>query len=366
MTKVQNPDKGTIDSLKLRIELPKLDYYDKDLLSNLLVINSDTSEIEKEFKRSSKQYHCKEYSFYASITENLRVSKDRFSDCLIILINSKQIESNYFTGITIETIKQIHYKVIELGILNCSLDVFLNGAGTDVDFKKDFKLEIDEFKELISGCAKMTKPSSNRDNGCTVFKQKDNCGIAWSVRKSSKYLTNPYLKIYHKGLEFIKPKDKGGSKEFKDTYLSNTDTTNIIRIETTVKNKRHFQSLDLGLKNFTLKDLLELNAEQINKIIAVAVNSHLLPRTKTMNFKTKRELTPTKRIYLNGLLVFTNELNYTIDRSIEILINGIENKSSKSLNKTVLKELYTDHIKDTNYDFKATKIDSIFDSIGWF
>jgi hypothetical protein len=324
-----------------------------------MVINSDTAEIEQEFNRTKKEYSFKGFSIYASIVKGIRVSKDRFADCLILLVNSKALKSNYLQGITVDNIKQIYNQIIEVGIIDCSYDEFLNGAGTDVDFKCDFTLPLDEYKELIKVCALMTKESSNRDKGSTTFKEKTNYGISWSVRKSSKYLTNPYLKIYHKEIEL-----KERSNDFRELYLNDVDITNRIRIETTVKNRTHFKKL--GLNSSTLKDILYLSQEQIKSIFSIGVNSHLLPRTKAMAFKTKHNLTPTKQIYLNTLLVFTSELNYTIERSINILINNIENKGSKSLNKTTLNELYIDHIKNTNYDSKASKIDKVFDSFGWF
>ena len=142
----------------------------------------------------------------------------------------------------------IYNKVIELGILKCDFSTFIGGVPTDIDFKKDYEMELDNYKEIIKACSLMSKNSSQVDVGKRLHKGENNLGISWSKRETSKYIANPFTKIYHKGLEFISPKDKGGSKEFKDKYLSHIDTSNIIRIETTVKNKRHLESLKLDLK----------------------------------------------------------------------------------------------------------------------
>jgi hypothetical protein len=357
MTKIPNLGVCSIDSFKLRIELSSLKAYDKSLLDTLTTTNPD-GEIEQEFKRRSKQYHLDTYSFYASITENVRVDKNRFADCLTVLINSKQIGSRYFEGITKDTIKIAHKKIVELGILDCTLNDFLTfGFPTDIDFKKDYRLSLDEYKELLKVCKTMTKESSNRDKGCTVF----DMGISWSVRASNKYLTNPYTKIYHKATELI-----NNSNEFTTQYLNGIDFKDVFRIETTVKNRSHLKRLKLDLKHFNLKELLSLTTEQKDSIIATAINSHLGSRNKVLTFKTQSQMTPTKRQQLNALLILTTELNYSIDRAIKLLLNGIENKVSKSLNKATLNQLYSDHIKGTNYDAKTTQIESVFDSLGWY
>ena len=367
-TKIPNLGECSIDSFKLRIELPSLISYDKTLNENLITLDAETcSTIEREFKRQSKKYFLDGFSIYASISEKVRVSKDRFADCIVVLINSKQLGSKYFEGITLETLPIIFDLIKRVGILDCSYDTFINSSSpTDVDFKKDYEVVFDEYKEVVSSCEIMTKPSNDRDKGCTVFSKKDNYGISWSVRTTSKYLTNPYTKIYHKGLEFIKETEKGGSKDFKDRYLSSVDTSNIIRIETTIKNKKHLESLKIGLVNFSLKELLSLTSEQKDKILSKAVNSHLLPRTNSLSFKTESKMTPSNRIYLNLLMGLVSDSNFTFKRALNLALNGIENDSSKSKNKKVLTRLYNDHLKGTDYEKKSSNVENILDGLGWF
>ena len=364
MSKIPNLKQVTIDSCKLSIPLSHLTSYDKSLIEELIVVDKETcSIIEKEFKRVSKKYFFEEFSVYASIHENKRTSLNRFEDCLIILINSKQLGSRYFEGITFDTLPTIFQLVRKLGILDCSYGVFLKASITDIDFKKDYVLEFNNYKELIKGCELMTKPSNNRDKGCTVYSDKMNYGIEWSVRETSKYSTYPFVKIYHKGLELM---SDSGSKEFKDRYLSHMDLSNVIRIESTVKNKKHLESLKLGLKYFTINELLHLSQEEMNKIISKSINAHLLPRTKSLSFKTESKMTPTNRIFLNSLIGLTLDADFSFDRALNLLLNGIENDSSKSNNKKVLKRLYFDHVNGTNYEKKSSEVESIFDSIGWF
>lgn len=361
MTKIENIGIPSIDSFKLRLEVGHLDSFDKSLLDTLVTYNAETSEVEKEFKRGAKNYPCKEYSYYASYVENVRVSKERYVDCIMLLINSKQLGSDYFKGITIETIKGVYDDIKSLGIVKCGYSTFLNSAITDIDVKKDHYLELDEYKELCKTLAIMTKPSSNRDKGCTTFKDKTNYGIAWSKRETTKYLSQPYLKIYHKGIELLHH-----SVKFYDEYLKFKEVKNVMRIETTIKNKKHLTALNLDFNKYSLDEFLRLSNEQLNEIIGKAVNSHLAPRSKVRTFKSKRDLSPSHQTILNSISICTTELNWSLLRIENHLLKGIENKVSKSRQKKLIKELYEDEIKGTNYDSKSTKIDSVLDSFGWF
>ena len=365
MTKISNLGVTSIDSLKLRIPISQITSYDNALNDEFETTNKTTSELVKTFKQSAVKYQCNGYSFYVSLA-NIRHAGSHFEDCIILLLNSKQLESRYFEGLTLNSIEVIYNKVIELGILDCSLDTFLRGMPTDIDFKKDFEMEMSNYKEIINGCSMMSKNSSQVDIGKQVFNGATNQGIQWSKRDTSKYIANPFTKIYHKGLEFVTPNKDKGSKEFKDLYLSHIDTSNIIRIEPTVKNKKHLDSLELGLKYFTLFDILSMSVEQNDWIIKSAVNKHLSKRTKLMVFKDKLDLKPQHQFELNSLLACTSQLNWSLVRSIEFLSNNINSKDTKSRLKKRLTNLYNDYINETDYAPKVDKVNSFFDSIGWF
>jgi hypothetical protein len=382
MTNVIKLGESSTDSFKLRLQVSKLEGYDRELqvsklegydrelsaLFETTTTNTDTgeSETEAEWKRRAKIYECNKYNYRASFSTNIRVSATEFTDVIIILINSKQLKERYFEGITRKNINVIYKEIIKLGIVDCSLSAFLNGQITDIDFKKDWRLKMDEYKEVIKACEIMTKESPKSDIGCRPFKDKDNYGIQWSVRQSTKYLTNPFLKIYSKDLELMKPTEKEGSNDFYNEYLKGYDITNLKRIETTVKNKKHFESLNLGVKTNSLKDILNLSQESMNKILSISVNAHLSSRIKARTFTDKTNMTPDKRLILNSILGYTTELNWSMPKIESLLLNGIENKFTKSKKKKLINELYNDYINKTDYDFKRSKVNSFFDEMQWF
>jgi len=366
MTNVIKLSESSTDSFKLRLQVSKLLGYDNSLNDHYVTVNQTSGEVSETFKKLSKRYDLKHYSYYVSYNPNTRVSLNDYVDTITILINSKQLKERYFEGVTRKNINIIYKEIIKLGIIDCDFATFLNGMPTDIDIKKDFRLELDEYKEVIKACTIMTKESSNRDKGFRVFKAKDNYGIEWSIRTTSKYLTNPFLKIYSKDLELMTPKDKGGANDFYNEYLQGFNISNLKRIETTVKNKKHFESLNLGVKTNSLADLLNLSQKSMNKILSVSVNAHLSSRIKARTFTDKTNMTPQKRLLLNSILGYTTELNWSIPKVESLLLNGIENKQSKYRTKKLINELYNDYISNTDYDFKRSKINSFFDEIGWF
>ena len=365
MSKIPNLEQISIDSCKLSIPLTLLASYDKSIIKHIIQLDKETGEVLDDFKKLAKKYWYQSFSVYTSIAENKRTSRDTFEDSLILLINSKQIGFRYFEGITLTTLPLFyHLMVKEMKIFDCTYDTFLSAAITDIDFKKDYEIELDNYRELVDGCEKMTKPSSSKDKGHQKFNGKNNYGIEWSKREGNKkYISLPFVKIYHKGLELM---SEHGSKEFRDKYLSHLDVSNVMRIEVTIKNKKHLQSFKLGCKNYNLKEIASLSQDQMNKIISKCINSHLLPRTKSLAFKTDARMTPTNRIFLNSLLGLTLDAGFSFDRALNLLLNGIENDSSKSNNKKVLKRLYFDYVNNTNYQVKTEKVESIYSSFGWF
>tara|TARA_R110001592_G_scaffold341948_1_gene631395 strand:+ start:281 stop:1384 length:1104 start_codon:yes stop_codon:yes gene_type:complete len=365
-TKIPNLGQCSIDSLKIRIPTSELKDWDKLLNESMITVDAETkSIIDKEFKRYSQKFYLDNFSLYASI-ENIRISSNSTVDCVTLLINSKQLGSKYFDGITLYTIPIIYELVTSLKIIECSFDTFMNAGVTDIDFKKDFYIIFDEYKELIEGVRTMTRESKMKDSGHNPIKGKMNYGIEWSKRKTTKYLSAPFLKIYHKHFELSTPTKDKGSLDFANRYLSHIDTTDIIRVETTVKNKEHLKRLEIGLKEFNLKEILSLSVENKDKILSKAFNTHLLPRSKSLSFKNKSELTPANQVYLKALLGLINEANFTFNRATNYLINSIDNASSKSKTKKQLLELYNDHIKGTDYDAKSTNVENILDGLGWF
>jgi len=362
MTNVIKLGESSIDSLKIRFELTDLESYDTSIETTKRWYDVDTQELEpEEFKKNSKSYKLgyKGFQFYASIS-NIIVRQNIPVPCLTILVNSKQLKSRYFEGITEDNYNLIYNEAIKLGILKCSYKTFCNASPTDIDIKVDYKLPMDEYKELINALEIMTKQSSKSSKGCNVFKKPNNYGIEWSKRETKSYKTNPFLKVYHKQIEL-----EYHSIEFNNEYLNHLNIKDVFRIEATIKNKEHLKKLNLPLNNYTIIELLKLPKEELNKVITVAVNTHLLPRSKSTTFKGRGNLTPTNELLLDFIMLATNDLNWSFTRVENHVLRNDEDKNRRHRKKKLITQLYTDHIQHTNFDSKSRKIDSIFDAFGW-
>ena len=164
MQDIDNLTKCSIDSLKLRLPIGVLDSYNKDMDDIIIQTSKATAEIEREFKVNS-------INFLSPKLNNE------------ILINSKQLEHRYFEGITLSNICVIYNMIIELGIIKCSFKTFMDESLiTDCDFKKDFYLELPDYKEMVNGCDEMTKFSKKKHGGHETLKK------TWAIQVSMKLL----------------------------------------------------------------------------------------------------------------------------------------------------------------------------------
>ena len=83
-------------------------------------------------------------------------------------------------------------------------------------------------------------------------------------------------------------------------------------------------------------------------------------------FRDKVNMTPSDCIMFSSMLGFIEDCGWTYLQVEKLLLSRITNESSKSLNKKKLKGFYQDITQVKNYKIKAKKVESIFDSWGWF
>lgn len=350
MIKINNLTKCSIDSFKLRIPLALLDSYDNSIVRSIQEVDEDTGEIERIFKKT-----CKTYDFDCfKLTAN--IFRVKSIDCLILLVNSKQIQDQYFYGITLDTIKTIYQIATQSNLMQCSFETFMTANCTDTDFKKDFPCVIDEYKQMIRGLNVMGKSTSKRGQG--VRKQPNDLGIEFNSRVSAS-ISFPFVKVYHKQIELEEQ-----SFEFADRYLSDIDYQDVIRIESTVKDKRHFKNLLPELKDTSLNSILNLSTSQKDIIMADSFNRNLLPRTHNKVYK-QEGMNQKDTYHLQILNILINQNKYTPVEAINSIITTMDCKVAKSRLKKYLNKLYNDFIYQINYTEKTKNINTIYDLIGW-
>lgn len=259
-----------LDSFKIRIPLSLVELIHPAFKDELSVINTTTGEIDSDyFKKNSHAIFENGIKIRFAIEEQTTSQNTRLK-YLIILINSKILKSSYFEGITQNNIHLVYDELIKLKVANFTFDAFISSEITDVDFKQDYtyKGSHDDFRKMITQLFNATRESKSRDKGCRSYTTKSNMGIEWSKRETIAFKTSPFVKIYHKEIEL-----KNKSSEFANEYLREIDYSDLVRIEATVKNKKHFRTF--GVDITALDYILRLDAKVKENIIKTAFKKHI-------------------------------------------------------------------------------------------
>ena len=330
----------SIDSFKYFIPLSEVDIIDSTILDSYTIIklNDRTQDYEeiRNFKRDSKKIKENGYQIHYSICTFFG------EEHLIIGINSKLLELNYFQGITIGNIKEIYNKIVLHNVVSFnSFEHFLQGKISDVDFKFDFEVENSEHFDLLTKhLEQQSKPTLKKKEGVNRFNQHDNKGIEWNERSHSTYL-KPYLKVYFKQTE-AQTLEK---RDFFETFNLFTRTINRARIETTVRRKQDLNRY--GINSNVLFDVLRTPKDILGNIIHQSVVNVLEPVNKPKT-KVKKGMTPSDFFIIDSINIRMNHLNMTFDSSLENILDLMEDfgKVQRSRTKKKIKDLYNVYIKN--------------------
>jgi len=348
-------DKATasIDSLCLRFPLNSVKIVDQSILAKKYVVNADTGDIERELKAKAKEVWGVGYKTRYAIQEQ-RVGRGVGTETFIVIqFNSKLLEGRYFEGITHGNIRVVYEKLMQHGIMAISYDDFMRGECTDTDFKRD--LNNDDFSTTISILVKSARPSKQLGQGYKAWRSKTNQGIQFASRQSATY-SNPFLKFYHKGIQLISE-----SLEFYEAFLQEHGyPEHKVRIETTIKNKKHFDKL--GISDRTLQGLLSLTDSEIDQVFRTAIKKHLEPRT--MMPSVTDNLTPSDSVFVYSIEVALNS-GISFENYLDGATHNIENRSSKHNTKKRLTDLYLAYVKGTDLDNLVATQTEFCKAIGW-
>lgn len=329
-----------LDSFKIRIQLSKVKIINQSLLGYWMKVNSKTGEVlESQFKSDAYPIQDKGIKTMFAIEKQMTNRKE-VNEFFIILLNAKLLKDRYLEGITKNNIKQIYNELIDFNQAEFSYNDFLLGELTDVDFKKDLKTNT--IDKLTRGLEALTK-SDKRDT-CKVYHKKDNKGIQWS-RRDETNLTRPFIKLYHKGISLRRDKN---NIEFYENFILGTDKENQIddrvRIEFTIKNKKHFRSFDVN--STTLNDILELNRQTKDRMFKNSIYKHInTDQIKPM--RIKENLPANDKIILKSIDMILQTDQYTINHLVDVLIEDIPNRSQRSKKKQELRSLIETRLKLT-------------------
>jgi len=274
-----------IDSLKLRIPIESVKIIDKSLLNYWSEVELATGEVDSStYKLKAKHLESNGIKTKYLLCRGNKIMQE----CVAILFNSKLLKEKYLEGINSNNIKQVYNSLMAQHIIEMPIETFLGGLCSDVDIKTDIVLS-EGFagqKSAFERLRDITLPTANKRGGYDIRLQKTNCGIQWSKREVSSH-TYPYIKIYAKDLEMIY-----NSNEFFKHHIR-IIPEGLTRVEGTIKNRRHFNSLYSNSAEFTLSNLLSESPKTHLNTLQIMAHKHL-------KLKNKKEASKNKSKNKNG------------------------------------------------------------------
>ena len=347
----------SIDSFKWRIELDKVDIINSNLLDHIINIktNTSTGEVLEEIpiQSNSLKSHFSKYHIHFAVNKIFGV------EYLVVLINSKLLEFDYLKGISMLNIEPLFNKIMSCQVFSCSFEQFLSeGLVSDIDIKKDVEASPTHFKDIIKYLNTGSKAHKKAKHGINVFTQKNNLGVEWNSRTGATY-SNPFLKIYHKGVESKCSKNA----EFFAQFVDLESITDRVRIEVTIKSFKEAQKH--GFKDNTLLTLLKATTDDLNAIITHAVTSNLEPRLKKVKSKSKTALNNSDLVIFLYLTELIKEKGVSFENAMFHVLEHQECKMSRSRLKTSLTKVYEEHIEGQKFEVKTKVANTFFESLGW-
>ena len=341
----------SIDSLKVRIPLSRVKVLDESIRELVLKVSERTGEV-LEAETNTKVWKD-ERGIKTTISIEQRATQFDTIPYLVVLINAKQLGERYFEGITTSNVVHLHSYLMSLEIAQFSLKELLKSECTDIDIKKDFEADELDMKEAFQVMQHNATPSKDYDKGSKLFWKKDNKGLQFNKRQSTKFESAPFLKVYSKTLDL-----KGKSNIFALAYLD-TIPLDLWRMEYTIKNKKHLSKFDIGN---SLADLLSLSQEQMSTIANKSLKAVLEQRTREVSQLDSG--IPLKDIVLVNSLIWhlDNGHQWSIIKSNLL---GSMKGYKRSRKGKGLDQLYSAYIKPIKGYNKHLAIDSILNQIGY-
>ena len=322
-----------LDSFKLRLPLEKVKVIDENIRGKWLLVHEESAVVDPNARtRENSVYRDFPGKVNIKFGIEKQVIKSKIQEFLTMNVPAKILGANYLDGINYENVKEVYQALLGANVAEFSFNDFIDtSACTDVDFAKDFKYQGD-FKELLQNIAQVAKPSKKRDHGYRIFTEKHNQGIEFSVRETTSIASNPYFKIYNKGVELMSK-----SRDFTRDFLYNQNIVGLGRMEATLKNKKHVDML-WGHKCNSLKAMVTMPQNDKARLLGHAIKCHLEPGQKEK--KSWAQLKGMNLALYQSIKIHL-EKGAVWEELRERLIYCYANRSQKSQIRKKLDELYS-------------------------
>lgn len=336
--------KPKIDSLRIHLPLSEVivNQEHNSFMRSLTTTNDDGEVLNEHVKTTY-------FNPDAVISCSYAVRNQFGEQRLFIGFSSKTLKSRYFNGIDRKTIHQCFQFINNEGLITISKESFLAALVVDVDFCVDYYLDSADasIKEVVRICNELTIPSKKLNVG--TKRENNNLGIWWGKRDKvgNAYKSKQFLKYYAKAIEL-----KYNSTAFYETYLKDNLNSDLIdlngdkvphknffeddrllRVETTIKDSRHFDTY--GYKVKTLKDLLTLNLNP--KFLQVFIRPMSTYMTGYRTIKHTEGMTSLDKWQYYAMLKQAKITNVNVEETIPYYVNTFHPDIKKSSSRSNLR-----------------------------
>lgn len=207
---------------------------------------------------------------------------------LVIYLGAKMLKQKYFEGLTEENTETEVYNFLQeipFGI-EFTKEEFMKARVTDIDYCYDLEMSDTDLKWLCDIIEERTKET--RKQLIHRYNRKENeTGMSFHRDRRSSTPKSPHIKIYHKGKE-VDAK--------KETFAELPEGMKIVRLEVTMKNKKHWSENSLQ-KPETLQEALR-DQKQMTNFVLSAIDKMYIDRQHKHMKKKNDQLTPTQSAML--------------------------------------------------------------------
>ena len=377
----------SIDSLKVRLPLSKVEILNDSLSEIILYVSQSTGDIIDE--REKKKHEAGEPSKGIKITFSRETHAGQFSnhnipgerkgsiEYFIMLINAKALEDEYFTGITEATIFKLYEYLMKSQAVYFPFQLLDEFECTDIDFKRDYFQEPDIQERALQNMHGRAIASKSHGEGVkSLFSNKVEgvnyyTGIQFNDRKTATQQA-PFFKIYFK-TKNLQDSGKNGSNIFALSCLKSEEMEtgtkgypliplNVYRNEFTIKDKKHLAKFGIGN---TFKELLELSQGQIEAMYT-SIQKSCLEGNYTTNLDTKKKRIPPREKLVLGLLLIPLRRGETFTPIKNDVLSHFndETKQNKYNKAQLLDKVFYEHIAVQGKGKKWRELDDALNKTG--
>lgn len=340
-----------IDSLRIRIKSDYVKLKASALTDDYARLNLETGQITEEEEEKSKRLKIRKEGYRYDFSVR-RFQFNGVTNCyLVMTLNAKMLRSGYFSGLTLDNLRQIYSDIQNLNVVEFSWETFMIlSFATDIDFSLDYKASNEEYVTHLNNLIELTPFSRERDRGYKSY----HGGLEWNSRSSADS-SNPYIKTYDKAEELW-----SRSSQFAERFLNNEDIKDRKRFEFTIKDANHLSRFDFA--DTSLLSIVTSTQLQRIKMMRIVTGKVFDTDTAYLNDYTTEDQLKPDRVVLLQALRFMHESGYVDNNSIEWL-TGPLNKSNRAKYRKKLMSLHKQFIQPMTVSKCKVKSNPITDII---